>query len=303
MAGAEAEARAELDRMKRANAELAEWVALAVRRLKPRPKLAVAVAVAYVAGEAGWPGVAVKLLEGVRQNAKREPLVLYAHATALMGLRMFKPALGAARELAGLAPESAQAQVLIGRILQAQKRSRQAAEAYAKAAERLGKTDLAGWNQLGKLLAQVGAVDPAIAALQRVLALDPQHAHARNNLAWIYVTHKPDKLGEARRLAARAVEQQPRNPSFRDTHAWALFHARQYEAAEREVRKALELGHRKPVYLYHLGLIAFAQEKHEESREALAEAVRRDPDFPEADTARATLEILERKLQKKKPKP
>jgi tetratricopeptide (TPR) repeat protein len=70
----------------------------------------------------------------------------------------------------------------LGRCLELQGKLERAAERYAQATEvepRFGDA----WNNLGLVLAEFGRSDQAIAALRRVLSLDPRNARAHYNLA------------------------------------------------------------------------------------------------------------------------
>jgi tetratricopeptide (TPR) repeat protein len=118
-----------------------------------------------------------------------------------------------------------------------------------------------------------------------------------NSLAWLYVTERPDRLDEARRLATRAVELLPESAPVHDTLAWVLFVSGQKADAERHVQRALELAPR-PVYHYHLGMIAHGQGKLAVARQALNRALELDPTLPDGDTARATLKLIEDAAQK-----
>jgi len=61
----------------------------------------------------------------------------------------------------------------------------QSEEAFAqlKRALELNPNDADGWNNLGAMLARGGQTAAARSAYQRALAIDPNHAQAKANLA------------------------------------------------------------------------------------------------------------------------
>ena len=71
----------------------------------------------------------------------------------------------------------------------------------------------------------------AFAAYDSSLAKDPDNVHALNNYAYFLTTHGI-QLRRAIKLAQRATEIEPHNPSYLDTYAWALYKAGKYAEAK-----------------------------------------------------------------------
>jgi serine/threonine protein kinase/WD40 repeat protein len=84
--------------------------------------------------------------------------------------------------------------------------------------------------------------EPALLALRRAIALDPSHATAHNDLAWLLLVG-PRELRdpkEALALARKAIELAPRRLLFYDTLGVALYRNRQLDDAVTALEKSLE---------------------------------------------------------------
>ncbi len=71
----------------------------------------------------------------------------------------------------------------------------------------------------------------AFAAYDSSIVKDPDNVHALNNYAYFLTTHGI-QLRRAIKLAQRATEIEPHNPSYLDTYAWALYKAGKYAEAK-----------------------------------------------------------------------
>ena len=84
---------------------------------------------------------------------------------------------------------------------------------------------------------------------------------------------------------ARAVELGQRawryTPSVRaaDAYSWALSAAGEDQAALRLSKRAMRLGSRNPVFLYHAGTVAFRAGRSDRARVFLTRLIAQDPDF------------------------
>jgi predicted Zn-dependent protease len=72
--------------------------------------------------------------------------------------------------------------------------------------------------------------------LEAVLKLEPSHAGAANNLAWLKA--EAGDVKGALPLAQAAHTAEPRNPQYADTYAYVLAKAGQREEAARVLRAA-----------------------------------------------------------------
>lgn len=155
-------------------------------------------------------------------------------------------------EIAETFPDTAQAELLIGKLAEAQKKTDQALAAYRKGWAKQ-PSDLAGqliyetlkqnqqkadalrfldeWistlprSQQARILKAThlqlsGALQPAEALYARVLQDNPNNVTALNNLAWLYDSNNDDR---AVLIAERAYQAAPGNPEVMDTYGWLLF--------------------------------------------------------------------------------
>jgi tetratricopeptide (TPR) repeat protein len=84
---------------------------------------------------------------------------------------------------------------------------------YGLAAKKIPLANL----YLGNVYFQKKEMDQAEKYYRRALRVDPPHADAYNNLAWLYYT-KRENLDEAERLALKAMELSPdRIQTYQDT--------------------------------------------------------------------------------------
>lgn len=139
-------------------------------------------------------------------------------------------------------PLSAEEHTRLGSIYEAQGKDELALRHYHAAVNK-DRNDAAPLLRLGDLSYRLGDLDEAERSYQRVLRLEPDHAGALNNLAWVYISQKR-KLRTAEELARRAG---------------ALDHMR------------------KPYYLDTLGVALLRQGKNDEAIAALEDAVQTIP--------------------------
>ena len=156
---------------------------------------------------------------------------------------------------------------------------------------------------LAKAFEEAGKPELAIGAYQAALRLQPANAPAANNLAWLYASHKPDQLAEARRLAERAVKQQPGNASFHDTLGWICFLRHDYDRAVASLKKAQTIDPKHAASHYHLGVVHFKRRQPALAREALRRFVSLAPRHADAEEARRILRLLEAKKAPRSPAP
>ena len=262
---------------------------------------------------------------------RRPDLAAYARVSYFRELHGDLPGALAAMRLAvsaagGAAENTASVHALLGDLELARGRSVAAARAYRQALSlepRLAAAD-AG---LGRVLAARGDLPGAIRRLRGVVARLPltQHvvalgeaelvagrrAEARRDLALVGVQQRLLAAGgvisdvelalfEADHGSpARAVELARRAwaaaPSVRSADAlgWALTRAGEPVAGVRWARRALRLGSRDAMFLYHAGMAARAAGDRDAARRWLARALERNPRFSPLHAPRAARALRE----------
>ena len=100
-------------------------------------------------------------------------------------------------------------------------------------------------NHLGTTYLQRGEYERALEHFRQVLRLDPQHAGALNNVAWILATCPVDRVRDGRAAlayAARALQASPVvTADILDTQGAALAEAGQFDAAVASAQRAVQL--------------------------------------------------------------
>lgn len=136
---------------------------------------------------------------------------------------------------------------------------------YEEAARR-NPSDATTQLMVGILYEQLGRTSDAIIRYENALALDPDHAVAKNNLAYLLVEGGGD-VGRALDLARDAKAALPGEPGVADTLGWVLFKANLPDAAVVQLLEASqgypEGDGTRPVVQHHLALAYEASGKRE----------------------------------------
>ena len=123
------------------------------------------------------------------------------------------------------------------------------------------------------------------------LEIDPRFAPAANNLAYILVESNRD-LNEALKLAQKAKEILPEEPSVMDTLGWVYYKKGLYDSAIGEFKASLAKAPDNPVVAYHLGLAHHKKGEADKARAELTRALRLSGSFDGAENARKVLAEL-----------
>ena len=147
-------------------------------------------------------------------------------------------------------------------------------------------------DTLGLVLVQLQRPDLALEQFQRAVGLDPQYADAH--------FHRGVALAESARWA-EAVEAYRKALALpaltvpdlaHQNLGLALYHVRQYRAAEQELRFAISLSPDMQAAYHHLGLVLAADERRDEARLAFTRARELGPETPFGEAAGERLRAL-----------
>jgi tetratricopeptide (TPR) repeat protein len=130
--------------------------------------------------------------------------------------------------------------------------------------------------------------DEAIGHYLRVVAEQPENFVALNNLAYRFAAEHRD-LDEALRFAQKAKELAPENASVDDTLGWVYYLKGVYGTALRHFQDAAKQKPADALIQYHLAMTHFQLGDLETGRRTLDEALRLNPDAPEAAMAQKLL--------------
>ncbi len=130
--------------------------------------------------------------------------------------------------------------------------------------------------------------EEAIDQYLRVVAEQPENFVALNNLAYRFAAEHRD-LDEALKFAQKAKEIAPDNASVDDTLGWVYYLKGVYSTALRHFQDAAARQPHDALIRYHLAMTYFQLGDMDAGRRALDEALRLDPDVPEAEMAQQLL--------------
>lgn len=113
------------------------------------------------------------------------------------------------------------------------------------------------YSSLGDVYQEAKQYKESAQAYTQSLTLLPNNAYTLNNYAY-YLSLRNQNLAEAEKMAKRANEIEPNNPSFQDTYAWVLFKLKRYDDAKIWIEKAmLDLDTKSPIQFEHYGDILY----------------------------------------------
>jgi tetratricopeptide (TPR) repeat protein len=124
-------------------------------------------------------------------------------------------------------------------------------------------------------LASQGETDEAIRLFRRVIAQDPRHIVALNNLATL-LGEEEGKRDEALRHIERAIEIAGRRPALLDTLGTIYFKDGNHERARACLEEAVSAEEADPRYYFHLAGVYYRLGQMERARESLRAALGRE---------------------------
>ncbi len=141
----------------------------------------------------------------------------------------------------------------------------------------------------GAALEKLGERDNSVEVMERVIALEPDHADALNFLGYTMAEEGRD-LKQAVEYIRQALEQEPDNPYFLDSLAWAYFKLGKLDLAWREIERCVSHDVTDAVIWEHYGDIAAALGRKAKAAEGWNRALSGKPD--NSDEIRKKLEAL-----------
>lgn len=134
-------------------------------------------------------------------------------------------------------------------------------------------------------------LDVLEANLRRIIAAQPDHAHAYNALGYT-LADRGLRLDEAHALIEKALALAPGDAHIEDSMGWVLFRQGRHLEAEKYLRQAWTRSPEAEIGV-HLGEVLWAQGRHEEAREIWRAASAKEPGN---ETLRQTLARLKVQL-------
>ena len=109
------------------------------------------------------------------------------------------------------------------------------------------------YYNLGMLYEQTGRTNDARPAYMKAIQLDTKFTLPKNNLAWMYAESK-ENLDEALQIINFAIELEPKSSAFYDTRGYVHYQRKEYRAAIRDYRQAIDVNATKPGYFYRISM-------------------------------------------------
>jgi tetratricopeptide (TPR) repeat protein len=151
--------------------------------------------------------------------------------------------------------------------------------------------DAAPLLQLGLLLDGIGRREQSKPVYEQILKIDPGHAVALNNLAFIKAEEGVD-LDQALTMAQRARQTQPNSDDIADTLGWVYI---KKNLSDDAVRLFTELVRKKPdnpVFRYHYGMALLQKGDRLSAKREFETALRNNPSRDDASKIQELLRTL-----------
>ncbi|WP_136797970.1 MULTISPECIES: tetratricopeptide repeat protein [Desulfosediminicola] len=122
------------------------------------------------------------------------------------------------------------------------------------------------------LLERSGLQSKAVAVMQRVLELSPDHPEALNYIGYTWADQNIN-LDEALEYILRAVQLKPDNGFIRDSLGWVHFRRGEYHRALQELQTAIQLEPADPNIYDHLGDVYRALNQPDKAKKAYSKGL------------------------------
>ena len=147
--------------------------------------------------------------------------------------------------------------------------------------------------EYGLLLEKRGMYEPAIAKMERVLELEPDHADALNYIGYTWADNNIH-LEKALDYIKRAIDQKPDNGYIVDSLGWIYFRLGEYQKAAKELERSIELEPGDPHIYDHLGDVYRALGETAKAVKVYKKAYEMFEDKVKKSTVKQKLDALEK---------
>lgn len=141
------------------------------------------------------------------------------------------------------------------------------------------------------ILDGTGRADQAQPIYEQILKIQPDHAVALNNLAYIKAEKGVD-LEEALGMARRAQQKNPNSPDIQDTLGWIYIRKNLSEDAVRVFQDLVVKEPKNPIFHYHYGMALQEKGDKPSAKRELQKALDNGPSKPQEQQIRDLLQKL-----------
>lgn len=147
----------------------------------------------------------------------------------------------------------------------------------------------------GTISDRLGHKDVVVTEMQKVLELDPNHVQSMNYLAFTWA-EMGSRLGDAEKLARRALELEPKDGYVLDTLGWILYKQAKFS----ESIKFLEAAHanqsKVSIIAEHLGDAYYKQSMVDKARSMYQKAADLETDKKKVEELRSKIFAIEKQI-------
>lgn len=234
------------------------------------------------------PAKALAYLERVPESHAHYDKSLGFRIQILLEMNQDAKALELARQASARFPDKKEFTLLVAAALEKSGDAEAATEVLTGASEKW-TDDPEILYRLGVILERLKRRDESVRTMEKIIALDPDHADALNFVGYTMAEENRD-LKRSLELIERAVAIEPDNPYFLDSLAWVHHRLGNNDKAWEIIRRAVTHPVSDPVIWEHYGDIAAALGRKTEAAEGYRKALSGKPE--NADQIRRKMDAL-----------
>jgi len=231
----------------------------------------------------------------IQQNPKNAGLH-FLLAIAYFNLKDLKNSEANVQQAMALDPKTPELHALLANI------------AFAKGANEQGKSELrsaiaasphniSNYMSLCTQYEREGNWDQAKKVCEQAHEVDSAAPMVADELAFLYLEHGGD-VNVALALAQQAKQSLPNSPVTADVLGWAYYKLGSPESAVVQLKDSVQKVPSNPIFQYHLGMAYLASGHRDFAQRSLQTALKDNPNFMYAASARANLEQLLKPLHR-----
>ncbi|HYL35968.1 MAG TPA: tetratricopeptide repeat protein [Bryobacteraceae bacterium] len=218
---------------------------------------------------------AFQVLNSAGAGSSTSPVIRLELAKVAMRAHKYDVAVREYRELAAQNPKSLDLSLSLAEAYQLGGDLQSAVAAFQEAVK-LAPNDPVPLMFLGDALWKANRIEEAQLNYRHALQLQPDNPSALNNLAFL-LAETSNNLDEALRLAQRAVQKAPQDPSLKDTLGWVYLKQNGTDSALQIFANLVRQYPNEPLFRYHLGVALFKHGEKAKARTELTMALSKGP--------------------------
>ena len=236
------------------------------------------------------PGVANDFLQRQLQARAQDPLLYHELAQLYLVLGKQNEAMAALEKARSLDPSNPDTALLLAELYTEAKQPEQATRIALDLVQK-HQQDADVLLRAGMVLEKVQLWDNARQAYERAVQLDDDNVIAKNNLAWLLVSHGGN-VDVALTLAQQAKEKMSDDVEITDTLGWIYYQKKVYRTALYYLKECAAKEQNNASFQFQLGMTYLKLGEVDQARRALISCLRLDPHSSDAPAARQTLATL-----------